>query len=233
MSAALVQTVLATGTNSTSSVGMSVTVSAGNALIVFVGGGSGQSVSGVSGGSNSYGAQTSTTNTAHAYKVSSFVAVGIAGGTYTVTGTFSGATNYPWIMCVEVSGADTAGPYGSVYSPSPSSTANDGIETTSSTNTRKGLMFGLIFGADSSTAGTSFVVDTFGTDMGLPGTGYVEDWATECRYLSSTGSVIPATWKNTNSANNIAAIMQMLYDTVAAASASPNYYQRLLRNTNV
>ena len=218
MAAAHVQTQRATGTDGNSSVGISMTVTAGNSLLVFVQGGSGQTVSGVSGGGNSYNAQTGVTGPFYGIKVTSFTAHGISGGTYTVTGTFSGATYYPWIMVVEVSGADSDGPSGYVYDASPSPTGTDGVATTGGANSSQGLMFGLAFGVSSSSPGTGFSFDNYGSDMGSAGVGYTTYWVTEYMHISSTGSSVNAIWTNTYSSDNIGAIAQMVYDSGTPSS---------------
>jgi len=207
---ALVQTVRATGTNATSTVSKSVTVTAGNTLLVFVQGGSGQTVTGVSGGGNTYNSQTSVTHTAYAMKVTSFVASNIAGGTYTVQATFNANTDYPWIMVVEFSTAADADGSGAAYYGSPSSTSTDALATSAATNSvQPAMMFGLIFGAGSSSPGTGFSFDTFGSDMGIAGVGYSANWATQYKTLTTTTSVT-AFWSNGNSGDSIGVIMQII-----------------------
>jgi hypothetical protein len=218
------QTVRNTGTTNTSTVSKTVTISSGSCLHVVVGCGSGQTVSGVADGTNTYTSRGSVTHTAYTYKLTQFTAVNVTGGSLTITATISANTTYPWILIQEVTGASAYDARSGAYQGATSSTSTDGITTgTATPSTQPGLVCGLVYGAGSSTPGTGFSIGTFGSDGGLPGTGYSANWATETKRITST-SAVAATWTNGNGADTIASVMAIFDENTTVPSGARYYY---------
>lgn len=228
MSIALVQTVRNTGTNNTSTVSKSVTFTTGNALLVIVGCGSSQSVSGVSDGTNTYTAKgTPISHTGQGMKYSKFVADNVTGGTKTITATISANTAYPWIFVQEVSGqaASCWDSEGNAYFASASPTSTDGITTGNIARVAQpNLMLGLVIGAGGSSSGTGFSFGTYGSDAPSSGAGYVDSWATEYLRTTATGNKA-ITFSNGNSGDNVLVLGTVFSEfTSTTAKASRFYY---------
>lgn len=229
MAIALLSTARATGTSGTSTVSKgSVVVPAGAAVYVVVACGSSQSVSGVSDGTNTYVAKgTPVTHSVSVIKYSQFLAENCTAGTYTITATISANTDRPWIFVQVVTGQATTSYDTSktAYQAATTSTSTDGITTgTATISNQPNLVLGLIIGAGSSSPGTGFSFDTFGSDAPIQGTGYSQNWATEYQRTTSTGAKA-ATWTNGGLSDNIATLMIALDEAVAGSGkAAANYY---------
>ena len=218
----------ATGSASSSTVAIAAILTAGDPIAVIVVSPSGQSVTGISDGANTYTLLGTQSNPHLGTTFTVYKCAPTAGGSKTITAAFSATTAYPWIGVMGAtysSGVDT---FVTNYQASTGS-STDAITTgTALPSTQPGLIFGFVHGPGATSPGSGFSFDAFAND-GTNGTNFSVSWSTEYKRYTSA-SAIAATWTEGDSPAYVTSIAVLFKESTAAtAKSARNYYEQFIR----